>query len=273
MSSRLTSVIPDDSDGEGDSDHDKEMRKQCPSCQEDYDSDYAGRCTGKECYEKANVTQEELKREIEYLKAKVAFLRFWSPLDHQNRSSGPCFTDIVLVASDDGGGPSVPVPAHKAFLVSRSPVFKAMLENEMEESRSGIIKISDVSFDVLHAFVNYLYTAKAYLDEQMAYDLLIMAEKYQVKHLKAYCEKFLVSKLKWKNSVKSYTFARYHNAKRVLDAALSLIIDNMAKLTKKKEYKELVKNDPHLVVEIYEAYLAKQINTAAQKVSFYQNCY
>jgi speckle-type POZ protein len=53
----------------------------------------------------------------------------------------------------------------------------------------------------------------------------------------------------------------------MLEAALSLITDNMDKLTKREEYMELVEKDPRLVVEIYEAYLSKQINTAAHKDS------
>lgn len=142
-----------------------------------------------------------------------------------------------------------------------------MLENEMEESRSGTIKISDVSYDALRAFVNYLYTAEACLDEHMACELLVLAEKYQVKHLKAHCEKFLVSKLNWDNSVMNYAFAHQHNAKLMLDSALSLIMDNMDKFTKRDDYMELVERDPRLVVEIYEAYLSKLDNTAAHKDS------
>lgn len=149
--------------------------------------------------------------------------------------------------------------------MSRSPVFKAMLENEMEESRSGTIKISDVSYEALRAFINYLYTAEACLDERMAYDLVVLAEKYQVKHLKAHCEKFLVSKLNWNNCLMNYAFAHQHNAKQMLDAALSLIIDNMDKFTKLEEYAEFVEKDPRLVVEVYEAYLSKQVNTAAHR--------
>ncbi|KAL0365919.1 UNVERIFIED_CONTAM: BTB/POZ domain-containing protein [Sesamum radiatum] len=122
---------------------------------------------------------------------------------------------------------------------SRSPVFRAMLENEMEESISGTIRISDVSYDALRAFVNYLYTAEACLDEQMACDLLILAEKYQVKHLKTYCEKYLMSRLNWENSLPYYAFAYQHGAKSLLDAALSLIMDNMDKLSKQEEYMEL----------------------------------
>lgn len=142
-----------------------------------------------------------------------------------------------------------------------------MLENEMEESLSGTVKISDVSYDALRAFVNFLYTAEACLDEQMACDLLVLGEKYQVKHLKTYCEKFMVSKLNWENALLSFAFAHQHNAKNLADSALSLIMDNMDKLRKREEYAELVDKDPRLVVEIFEAYLSKQVNTAAHKDS------
>ncbi|XP_058753225.1 BTB/POZ domain-containing protein At4g08455-like isoform X2 [Vicia villosa] len=148
-------------------------------------------------------------------------------------------------------------------LVSRSPVFRAMLEHDMDESRSGTIKIADVSYDALRAFVNYLYTAEAFLDNQMACNLLVLAEKYQVKHLKAYCEKYLISKLNWEKAVVNFAFAHQHNANQLQDAALAVIMENMDNLTKNEDYIELVESNPRLVVEIYEAYLGKQVNTAA----------
>lgn len=241
----------------------QQLSLRCLSCREEYCAADAGTC--KECYEEASETEEELKTEIEDLKAKVAFLRLGSsPLDSHKRSSPLGFSDIVLVASDEFHSNPVSLSAHKAVLASRSPVFKAMLEIEMEESRSGTINISDVSYDALRAFVNYLYTAEACLDEQMACDLLVLAEKYEVKHLKTYCEKFLVSKLNGDNSVASYSFAHQHNAKHLLDSALSMIIENITNLTKSEEYTHLVERDPRLVVEIYEAYMSKQDNTAAR---------
>ena len=69
-----------------------------------------------ECYEKAIEAKEEIKHENDDLKAKVAFLSL--PLDLHP----PSFSDVVLVASDDGlchsDAIAVSVPAHRAVLVS-----------------------------------------------------------------------------------------------------------------------------------------------------------
>ncbi|PIN14116.1 hypothetical protein CDL12_13234 [Handroanthus impetiginosus] len=251
-------------------------RMKCLSCKDFYTDRDAGTC--RECFGEAGETKELRKREIEDLKSKVNFLslQFIGPGPvGPNCATGPNtppFSDVVLVASDstdsaDSECSSPSIPAHRAVLASRSPVFRAMLENEMKESLSGTIKISDVSYDALRVFVNYLYTAEACLDQRMASDLLVLAEKYQVNHLKTYCEKYLMSRLNWRNSLPYYAFAHQHSAKSLLDAALSLVLDHIHKLIKQEEYTELVEKDPRVVVEIYEAYMSKQVNAAASKGS------
>ncbi|CAB4293626.1 unnamed protein product [Prunus armeniaca] len=138
--------------------------------------------------------------------------------------------------------------------MSCSTVFSAMFDNEMEESLSGTIKTVDVSYGTLRAFVNYLYTAEVVcLDQQLACDLLVMADKYQAQHLKDLCQKFLVSNLNWDNSLSTYTFVHQHNAKQIINLALTLITDNMDKLTTGKEYAELKEKDPRFIFETYEA--------------------
>lgn len=245
----------------------------CHSCKEGYDEEDAGTC--KECYDEASETEEELKREIDELRSRLLFLRLPSPtLDAASTPNCDLLLHAIPSCSSSGAGgdgdagrtPDTPaVPAHRVILASRSPVFRAMLENEMEESRSGVIKIYDVSYDILRAFVHYMYTAEALLDEQMASDLLVLAEKYEVKHLKAYCEKFITSKVNNENAITHYAFAHRHSAKQLLEASLSVLMDSMSTLADREEYKELVEKDPRLVVEIYEAYLNRQVNTAAGK--------
>ncbi|XP_050125434.1 BTB/POZ domain-containing protein At4g08455-like [Malus sylvestris] len=235
------------------------MRRQrfiCKSCEGSSGGHGVGMyCKG--CY-------MELKDKIEFLK-----LCSPSPTTSTTTSLAASFSDVVLIALDCdncSSEPPLPVQAHKAVLVNRSPVFRAMLENEeMEESRSGTVKIADVRYDALQAFVNYLYSAETCLDQNLACDLLILAEKYQVQHLKHYCQKFLVSKLNWDNALTTYTFACCHNAEDIMDAALEVITDNMDKLTTQLEYVNLVEKDPQLVIKIYETYLSKQVNTAARR--------
>ncbi|GAB2289799.1 hypothetical protein Dimus_024103 [Dionaea muscipula] len=219
--------------------------------------------TCKECFGKARDRAAELEREIEELKANVDFLRHSSPSspDDHPRSS-PLFRDVTLFASNDS--PDAPVPANKFVLASRSLVFKAMLETKMNESISGTIKISDVTRDSLHAFVNYLYTADVCLDEKIANDLLVLAEKYQVKHLSELCERYLVSSLNWDNSISNYVFAYQYSVGKLLEASLSIITDNMKKFMKTDQYGELAKKDPSFVLGIFEAYMKKQENIAAK---------
>lgn len=225
----------------------------CLSCKDEYTTEAAGTC--RECYEEASETEEELKKEIEELKARIAFLKTWAPETMLDE-----YTDVVLEVGDGSK-----IKAHRIVLISKSPVFRAMLENEMEESRSGTIKITDFSYEVLRSFVHHLYTAEVFPDEHMACHLLVLAEKYQVKHLKTICEKFITSKVNNDNAIMSFAFANQHNAKHLREAALSLIIENMHTLTIREEYHDLVDKDPRLVVEIYEAYLYRQVNTAGKE--------
>ncbi|KAK7301986.1 hypothetical protein RJT34_12863 [Clitoria ternatea] len=246
-----------------DSDSENEVVLQCLSCEEEYDPKDAGTC--KECYDEAkeelkckNKELEELKCKNQELESKASFLSLSSPVLNHSFSFS---TGLLLLLPADDSSAS-PIPAHKNILVNRSPVFKAMLESDMSESQSGMIKIADVSCETLRAFVNYLYTAEACLNDQMAGSLLALGEKYQVKHLKTYCERFLISKLNWDKSLELFDFACKYNCKQLRNESLAVIMNNMTSFTKNDYYDDLVESNPMLIVEIYETYVRNQINTA-----------
>uniref|UniRef100_A0A8C4WNP5 Speckle-type POZ protein n=1 Tax=Eptatretus burgeri TaxID=7764 RepID=A0A8C4WNP5_EPTBU len=67
--------------------------------------------------------------------------------------------------------------AHKAILAARSPVFSAMFEHEMEESKLNRVEISDVAADVFREMMHFIYTGTAPNLESMADDLLAAADK------------------------------------------------------------------------------------------------
>ncbi|KAG0573560.1 hypothetical protein KC19_VG188400 [Ceratodon purpureus] len=51
-------------------------------------------------------------------------------------------------------------PAHRAVLASRSPVFKAMFEHELQEKTCAHIRVADVPTPAMRALLLYLYTGE-----------------------------------------------------------------------------------------------------------------
>lgn len=69
--------------------------------------------------------------------------------------------------------------AHKAVLVARSPIFSAMFLNKdtFDEAKEGRVFISDIQSDVFQELLHYVYTAKVPKISELAFELLIAAEK------------------------------------------------------------------------------------------------
>ncbi|KAL4183821.1 hypothetical protein AMTRI_Chr11g157040 [Amborella trichopoda] len=80
-------------------------RMKCMSCKEEYFEEKAGTC--KECYDEASETEEELKKEIEELRANISFLRLSPP--HSSLSQH--FSDLQIETPCGRC-----IPAHKAVL-------------------------------------------------------------------------------------------------------------------------------------------------------------
>ncbi|KTG44992.1 hypothetical protein cypCar_00001697 [Cyprinus carpio] len=86
------------------------------------------------------------------------------------------FTDCTLYV----GGQEF--KAHKSILAARSPVFNAMFEHEMEESKKNRVDISDVEPEVFKEMMGFIYTGKAPNLEKMADSLLAAADKSRHGH-------------------------------------------------------------------------------------------
>lgn len=84
------------------------------------------------------------------------------------------FSDVTLCA----GGREF--KAHKAVLATRSPVFSAMFEHQMEESRRGRVEIPDIDPDVFHEMLKFVYTGNTPQLQGMADDLLAAADKVKL---------------------------------------------------------------------------------------------
>ncbi|OWF49321.1 BTB/POZ domain-containing protein 1-like [Mizuhopecten yessoensis] len=103
-------------------------------------------------------------------------------------------SDVTFLVGED----KKRIPAHKLILISRSPVFYAMLEGPMAEK--GEIAIPDITEDVFQHFLRYLYTDTIDLTEMNVVPVLNAARKYCVDILVTNCEDFLTKSLSAENA-------------------------------------------------------------------------
>ncbi|KFP78571.1 SPOP protein, partial [Atrichornis clamosus] len=127
------------------------------------------------------------------------------------------FTDCCLcVAGQEFKG-------HKAILAARSPVFSAMFEHEMEESKKNRVEINDVEPEVFKEMMCFIYTGKAPNLDKMADDLLAAADKYALERLKVMCEDALCSNLSVENAAEILILADLHSADQLKTQAVDFI--------------------------------------------------
>ncbi|XP_058509562.1 speckle-type POZ protein isoform X2 [Solea solea] len=113
--------------------------------------------------------------------------------------------------------------AHKAILAARSPVFSAMFEHEMEESKKNRVEINDMEPDVFKEMMCFIYTGKAPNLDKMADDLLAAADKYALERLRVMCEDALCTSLSVENAGEILILADLHSAHQLKTQAVDFI--------------------------------------------------
>ncbi|XP_065209093.1 speckle-type POZ protein-like isoform X2 [Planococcus citri] len=114
-------------------------------------------------------------------------------------------------------------PAHKSILAARSSTFNAMFKSDMRESTTNRVDIEDIEPDTFEEMLRYIYTGKSKNLGTLAFELLPVAEKYDIKDLKIDCEQALFEKLSRENVVKILILADMHNADQLRTQTLQFI--------------------------------------------------
>ncbi|EPQ08953.1 Speckle-type POZ protein [Myotis brandtii] len=184
--------------------------------------------------------------------------------------------------------------AHKAILAARSPVFSAMFEHEMEESKKNRVEINDVEPEVFKEMMCFIYTGKAPNLDKMADDLLAAADKvycrtgvvglrymmvqlqeqsaqsyscsdssacvlqYALERLKVMCEDALCSNLSVENAAEILILADLHSADQLKTQAVDFINYHASDVLETSGWKAMVVSHPHLVAEAYRSLASAQ---------------
>ncbi|XP_035160895.1 speckle-type POZ protein-like isoform X1 [Callithrix jacchus] len=166
--------------------------------------------------------------------------------------------------------------AHKSVLAARSPVFNAMFEHEMEESRKNRVEISDLDPEVFKEMMRFIYTGRAPNLDKMADNLLAAADKYALERLKVMCEAALCSNLSVENVADTLVLADLHSAEQLKAQAIDFInrcsvlrqlgckdgenwnSNQATNIMETSGWKSMIQSHPHLVAEAFRALASAQ---------------
>ncbi|CAH8852679.1 unnamed protein product [Trichobilharzia szidati] len=149
--------------------------------------------------------------------------------------------------------------AHKAILAARSPVFAAMFEHGMEESRANRVEITDMEPDTVAEVLRYIYTGQVVGMDRLAHELLAAADKYQLERLKTMCEEALVESLSVENACDIFGLADMHNAEQLKAHTLEFIMLHAHDVCETEGYEQLVRHRPRLLNECFRSLASQQL--------------
>ncbi len=146
---------------------------------------------------------------------------------------------------------------HKVVLAAQSPVFRRMFETDMKEKQEGRSAIEDMSTDVAEELLTFMYTGKAPNVEEMTEELLQLADKYEMDHLKTLCEKALFNNLEVENAVTTLMLADLHGADQLKSVCIGFIEDNISDFEQMEGWNQLKSNPQYhdLYVQVLETQL------------------
>lgn len=198
------------------------------------------------------------------------FVEAQDDLEDVNRDG--CSNDDVVIKTQDKA-----FKVHRSVLAARSLVFRRMLDSppnhqvatapddsnvvtaaattSWSESGSGFISIPDVGEDVMRHFLLYLYGSRVPvdMDEQLAEELLVVADKYDVERLKNACEVALGASLSESSVPRLLVIAERHRCSKLKASALSYLTLNPAQILATPDWKIIEENHPSIIVEALRA--------------------
>jgi len=162
------------------------------------------------------------------------------------------FSDVSFIVDGET------LAAHKNILCARSPVFKSMFTCGMKESSAEAVNINDVELAIMKEMLRFLYCGK--VDEtilmERTFELLCIADKYDISGLREKCAHVLQQKMTRSNAPSILSAADLYHAPALKAHALNAISKNFMQVIVTDSWKEFCVSSPHLVAEVTDA-LAK----------------
>ncbi|ETO29533.1 hypothetical protein RFI_07589 [Reticulomyxa filosa] len=142
---------------------------------------------------------------------------------------------------------TVEIPAHKSILCAFSPFFKNCFQHHMKETLDGFIEVEDADPYVMYSLIQYMYTETIEPRDIDRIQLLVLADKYQIKRLILLCLNDLKNDINIDNCIDllilSHRLSHIPLAVSVKNYCVEFITKNLNEVTKTNAFHKLKKNE------------------------------
>uniref|UniRef100_A0A0N5CA68 BTB domain-containing protein n=1 Tax=Strongyloides papillosus TaxID=174720 RepID=A0A0N5CA68_STREA len=143
------------------------------------------------------------------------------------------------------------INVHKCIIATGSEVLRSTLKNKSSEHESNVIEINDFSLEVVKEMVNYLYTGRSPRVDEMAAEMLEIAEKYKLEGLKFITTESLFKSLNVKNACYYLEKSELCSAEILKEFCIRYIYLNADEVVKSENWKRIFNLYPLLVARIF----------------------
>ena len=126
-------------------------------------------------------------------------------------------SDLTVVCAN-----GIEIPVHRFILYANSPVLKAMMLTDMQESIDKKLHAPDINEAVMNKILLFMYTQKIDISDDL-HGILYGAEKYQMEYLKALCIKFILNNLRAENAVEYFLLTSLYDLEFLNNLCLTYI--------------------------------------------------
>ncbi|XP_074657559.1 RCC1 and BTB domain-containing protein 1-like [Tubulanus polymorphus] len=131
------------------------------------------------------------------------------------------------------------IHVHKAFVKIRCEHFRTMFQSHWGENDKEIIEITQFSYPVYRAFLQYLYTDQIDLPPEDAIGLLDLANAYCEDQLKRLCERIIKQGITIDNAAMLYAAAVKYQAKDLEEFCFRFALNHMTAVTQTDAFANL----------------------------------
>ncbi|CAH1803231.1 unnamed protein product, partial [Owenia fusiformis] len=131
------------------------------------------------------------------------------------------------------------IHVHKSILKIRCEHFRSMFQSHWGEDCKDTIEITQFSYVVYRAFLQYLYTDKVNLSPEDAIGLLDLANSYCEIELKHQCEKIIKQGISVENAAMLYAAAVKYEAESLQEFCFKFSLNHMTAITQTEAFCKL----------------------------------